>query len=223
MKNTIIATLLFLLSSKLYGQKNEGSIYFNNSTGGRIDNYSTIGLGYYKAILPKLKLGINYETPLIQNTNTHGFSISNGISTLNYNYTDKIKLRNFDLLLKYSLLNKETYEINILGGITLQNYNITNIPLVEIKDLVITTKTEVNSNKLFLLPKLGINGALKLYKSLYLSGLIYNRNTSFLKSKVIYTNNSIETTTDNSSSGSGISTITIEEQVGVNIGLIFKF
>jgi hypothetical protein len=73
------------------------------------------------------------------------------------------------------------------------------------------------------LPKLRLNADLKIHKSIYLSGLVYVRTTSLLKSKEIYSTKSIETTTNNTGSGSGISIMNIEEQFGFNLGLICKF
>lgn len=103
-----MTTILFLLAMSLFGQKNEVNIYMNNATGGGVVNYySTIGLGYYHEILPKLKLGISCETPLVIN-NSYSFYFKVDLKELSFNYIDKIKLNNIDLLTKYTLLKKKS-------------------------------------------------------------------------------------------------------------------
>lgn len=84
-------------------------------------------MGYYHEFIPKLKLGIAYETPLVENRNSYGVIMTNGTKTLDFKYTDKIKLKNLDLLLMHDLLNKDAFCLNLIGGITFQQYNITHI------------------------------------------------------------------------------------------------
>lgn len=223
MKNLLVTTILILFAEILLGQKNEINLFLSFGTGGRANDSHTIGLGYYRELVPKIKVGIIGEIPLVRNTVKHSFVESNTLNTLAYSYSDDIKVLNIDLLVKTPLLQRNLYSLNLVGGITYQNYNVTYIPFIEIKDYKIVSATEVNTNKGFILPKIGINFDLKLYKSIYLSGLLFARTSFLLKSGIIYSYERISSTSDNTASGKSYGMVNVEEQIGFNFGLSYKF
>jgi hypothetical protein len=223
MKYTISILLLVLAATCCFAQSNELRLFVNSSTAGQIDNYATIGAAYYRKIAPHIKLGMAVDMPLKQNTFRHRMSsYINGIQ-LDYEYVDKINLFNLDLLSNVSVLNKKHFQVNFYIGAAYQRFYYTYVPLLEVKDNVITNNTERKGVKGFVLPKCGISTSLKITKGIGLYSMLYYRTASLYSNNEIYTSKGIHTSSTNHYSGSGSSTMRIFDQAGFNIGLSYEF
>jgi hypothetical protein len=223
MKKIFATVLILLLQHNIFAQKNEVNLFFSDAISGRIEDYSSVGLGYYHALHSRIKIGCALELPLATNLYKYSQSQGDQTKTLFFTHTDTIKVSTFDLLLKGTIAQSSFANLSLIAGTSYQHYRFTHIPLLEIKDNTVINQKEATLSKGFFLPKIGISTNVKIYKSLSATGCFVYRTTALLKSNNLYVNYQKNYTTDQTSSGSGYSTIDIHDQIGGNLGLTFSF
>ena len=222
MKHFSLIIFFLLLGFWLKAQKNDLSLNcVNTMNEERLTKINTFGLGYFRNINNKFRLGLQLD--YVVNKYSYFIFGSSSLNTFSFSHTDKVRILSVDVLGKSILKKKRNSSFEIEYGFTIHNYRITNVPLLEIIDYSIVNQTIKTYNKPYFFPKIGLNVQQRIDKSLFIGFEIYSRHTFFYKDKILYKNINISTTTDNSSSGWSYFDVKIADYYGINISLNYKF